>query len=55
MLVLEQNFETVSEQHAVTYWLFAPFFYLILYHAQVSSWLPFFTRNDSKDVFDSLH
>ena len=47
MLVLEQNFEMVPEQHTMTYWLFASFFHFSL--------LPVFIRNDSKDNFDSLH
>ena len=36
MLVLGQNFEMVPDQHTMTYWLFASFFHLILYHVQVS-------------------
>ena len=36
MLVLEQNFETDTEEQAMTYWLVPPFFYLIPCHAQVS-------------------
>lgn len=52
ILVLGQNFQTAHEQHAMTYWLFGSFFYLIFTEYKwVKSWLAF-SSEITQDVFE---